>query len=86
LYSDLDQSTIEIVDAFEDIIYVRCMSNVITTSGDLIKANVYVISDKFRHKLSDMPWSLAIFRDESLGRYLEVCERFYEEYNSKHMA
>lgn len=81
LYTVLDQSSINILDEFEDQIYSRCERD-ITTSKNIIKAQVYVLSDQYRDILSEEPWVLEQFTDQYLDKYLKACKKFFRGYKS----
>lgn len=75
LYTDMDQSSINILDDFEDQIYSRRERD-ITTRKNIIKAQVYVLSDQYRGILSQEPWELEHFIHEYLDKYLKACKKF----------
>jgi gamma-glutamylcyclotransferase (GGCT)/AIG2-like uncharacterized protein YtfP len=84
LFTGLDSSTLTILDAFEDVIYERCEREVMTADNAFIKAQVYVISAEYRHRLSDIPWNLEKFRRNHLETYIKGCDLFLVKYNKVH--
>jgi len=86
LYTGLEQSTLKILDAFEDVIYTRSEKKVMTMDNVFINTQVYVISAESHYRLSDMPWSLEGFRRYHLKKYIKGCERFLAKYNREYKA
>jgi gamma-glutamylcyclotransferase (GGCT)/AIG2-like uncharacterized protein YtfP len=76
-YSELDRHTLEILDEFESDIYTRCSMPVMTAASVSVEAQVYVLSDQYRHLLLEDPWETEYFKQHFLTRYLESCRRFY---------
>jgi gamma-glutamylcyclotransferase (GGCT)/AIG2-like uncharacterized protein YtfP len=82
LYTGLDQSSINLLDDFEDQIYSRCERDV-TTRENIIKAQVYVLSDQYRDILSQEPWELEHFTHEYLDKYLKACKKFFRNHENR---
>lgn len=79
IYFDLEQSVIDVLDAFEDILYDRkCVD--VTCNNKKIKTQAYVVNNKFRNLLGDEPWCIDIFQKKHLTLYLESCRKFHFAY------
>ena len=72
LYKEIDDYSLELLDEFEDVLYERCLVDVLVEDEDKTEsAFVYVVADKYKHYLSNEVWSLRQFETESLGLYLQ---------------
>jgi gamma-glutamylcyclotransferase (GGCT)/AIG2-like uncharacterized protein YtfP len=76
IYFDLDPTSFEIIDRFEDEIYKRVMLPVQTAGRGLVEALAYVIPVNSRALLSEIPWSEDIFIKTHLTNYIEMCGRY----------
>lgn len=81
VYFDLDQSTLERLDYFEDDYYVRQNADVKFADETRVKVFVYVIKDNQLNLLSDRPWDESRFVAEHLDEYLVKVSAGMERYN-----
>lgn len=70
LFRDLDESTIERLDLFEDVMYQRCFVDV-QVNGKIEQAFVYVTQKEYEDCLLNQEWSLEEFRKKYLKLYLK---------------
>lgn len=70
VYFDLDESTLDRCDYFEDDYYLRQTVEVTLADLTRVEAFVYVIKDTDQSLLSDRPWDEAGFVAEHLDEYL----------------
>ena len=77
LYLDIDDATLECLDAFEDVLYQRQLL-VVRTLDAAVKAQVYIVADEYRKLLLPETWDIDQFTTRHLVRYLESCRRFYQ--------
>lgn len=76
IYFDLDQTSIEILDRFEDEIYERIVLPVETERLGVVEARAYVVPTNSKALLSERPWIEQEFKEEHLTDYVEMCGRF----------
>ena len=75
IYRLIDLTAFRRLDAFEGELYARTPVLVRTETGvDL--AMTYVLKDQYRHRLTDLPWSLETFRKTEKERFLKNYEGF----------
>lgn len=79
LYLDIDDIILECLDAFEDVLYQRQLLDV-KTCGTTVKAQAYIVADRYRGLLLPEPWDINEFVSKHLARYLESCQRFHQEF------
>lgn len=70
LYRDLDETVIEKLDQFEDVMYQRCLVDV-QVNNETEQAFVYVTQKEYEDCLLDQEWSLEEFRRKYLKLYLK---------------
>ncbi len=75
LYRDLDETAIQKLDQFEDVMYERCLVDV-EVESKTEQAFVYVTQKEFEACLLDQEWSLDEFRKKYLRLYLKRIANF----------
>lgn len=70
VHFDVDQSSLNLLDCFEDIIYQRQLVNVVLEDNKLVEAFVYVLKQDEKYCLSQEPWDEYHFRSHQLENYL----------------
>ncbi len=71
LYYGISTEDLASLDRFEGEYYVRRSVEVITgREGISCEAFAYVLSDRYRHLLSDRDWDPGFFREQDLHRFL----------------
>ncbi len=70
LYRDLDETAIEKLDQFEDVMYERCLVDV-QVNNETEQAFVYVTQKDYEDCLLDQEWSLEEFKSKYLKLYLK---------------
>jgi len=76
IYFDLDPTSVEILDKFEDEIYDRVTISVETSSRGSVQARAYVVPLSNKNLLSTTPWIAEDFIKIHLSDYVEMCKRF----------
>ena len=76
LVVDLDPSTVDALDLFEDDVYDRKPVSVSTGEGDAVESFTYVLSPKYIYLIVDEEWALSEFEKSHLDSYLVGCKRF----------
>lgn len=70
IYRDLDEATLEELDAYESDLYERVAVEATDVDGTQIECQAYVIPESQRHMLSDEPWDPVRFEKKELAKYL----------------
>ncbi len=76
LYREIDDISIERLDAFEGKLYSRVPVFVFKTDGTSLSAMTYVLRHFFYDRLTDHSWSLTEFKEKHLEDFLENFEGF----------
>lgn len=79
VYFDLDNRSLDFLDSFEDVLYVRTQTNVIC-DDQKIPAQVYVVGENYRDLLTKDPWDIRLFQEKHLDNYIRSCRMFHEQY------
>ena len=73
---DLDPSTVEALDCFEDDVYIKKPVSVSTAEGNSVSSFAYVLSPEYIYLLVDEEWVLSEFEKSHLDSYLVGCKKF----------
>jgi len=76
VWFDLDDSSMRMLDCFEDPLYEKQTLEVLSNSRGSINASAYVVPKHLEHTLTDQPWDASIFENRHLAQYVEMCKRF----------
>jgi len=76
LYFDVDESSLERLDAFEGGLYQRTPIMAEMTGGEICNAEAYVIRPRFRNHLSSSEWNAKEFVQKHLKAFLETYSGF----------
>jgi gamma-glutamylcyclotransferase (GGCT)/AIG2-like uncharacterized protein YtfP len=76
IYFDVDESSLERLDAFEGDLYQRTPVRVETEKEDIFNAETYIIKPKYRSCLSSKEWNLKEFARNHLAAFLETYSGF----------
>ena len=79
VYFGLDSRTLDLLDQFEDDVYVRREIWVHTAEGDSMQAYAYIIDPKERKSLSADSWDIGSFKKKYLANYLVACRAFHKQ-------
>lgn len=71
VYYDVDESSLQKLDAFEGALYRRTSVNIETESGEWVEAEAYVIRLNSRNRLTADAWDETEFRLKHLKKFLE---------------
>lgn len=77
LYLGVDDLVLDYLDAFEDILYER-QQLAVMTHNIIVRAQVYIVAERYRKLLLSEPWDIEEFKSKHLARYLESCRKFYK--------
>ena len=77
VYLGITQQTLELLDDFEDDMYVRQLITVRIQEGHEFNAYAYIIQPKDRAVLSGNPWVRETFVKDHLASYLAACRQFH---------
>jgi len=77
LYVNVDQESLELLNQFEDDLYIRQEISVTTTLGAHMVAYAYIIPSDQQFCLSANPWDRLHFETHHLQAYLEACKEFH---------
>ncbi len=83
VYFHIDSRTLEILDAFEDDVYIREHIEVEVEGNRSLLAYAYLIRPQDRACLTATPWHPEEFRSRHLVRYLEACKTFHREISER---
>ncbi len=70
LYSNLDTTSLSLLDEFEDILYTRQTVSV-NLPASTTSAFAYVLAEEYNDRLSEQEWSLREFEEHHLQSYLQ---------------
>jgi len=76
LYFDVDELSLERLDAFEGVLYQRTPILVEMEGEEIFNALAYVIKPKFRNYLSSSEWNVKEFAQKHLEAFLETYSSF----------
>ena len=76
LYSDIDTSSLELLDRFEGQYYQRESVTVMTGQGLHQPADTYIFRHEFTHLLTRELWDVEHFRQRHLNSFLELYQGF----------
>jgi gamma-glutamylcyclotransferase (GGCT)/AIG2-like uncharacterized protein YtfP len=79
LYLDIDEGSLQVMDEFEDDIYVRESIVVNTEYGKVASAWAYLIPDEFLGRLGAECWDQDVFMKRYGETYIVMCSRLREE-------
>lgn len=79
VFFDIDSTSLEILDQFENSIYERRIVEIHTISRAQVKARAYIVPVTAREALSELRWSADEFSRAHLANYVEMCRRFRAE-------
>ena len=79
VYYHIDRRTLEILDAFEDEVYIRERIEVEVQEGRSLEAYAYLIPPHYRDCLTSIPWQPDEFRSKHLVHYLDACKTFHRQ-------
>ncbi len=77
LYVNVGQESLELLDQFEDDLYIRQEITVSTTLGSTMEAYAYLIPPNQQFCLSPNSWDRRYFEQHHLKPYLEACKEFH---------
>ena len=76
IYFDVDELSLERLDAFEGGLYQRIKIQAETKEKEILSADAYVIKPKFRSHLSSLEWNIKEFAQKHLKTFLETYTGF----------
>lgn len=76
IYFDVDESSLERLDAFEGDLYQRTPVRVETEKDEILNAETYVIRPEYRGYLSSKEWNVKEFTHKHLEAFLETYQGF----------
>ena len=79
LYFDVDELSLERLDAFEGDLYQRTPVLTEMEGGEILNAEAYVIKPKFRNHLSSSEWNMKEFAQKHLETFLEAYSGFQKK-------
>ncbi len=79
IYFDVDEWSLERLDAFEGDLYQRIQIQAETKEKEILKADAYVIKPKFRSYLSSLEWNIKEFAQKHLKTFLETYSGFQKD-------
>jgi len=79
IYFDVDEWSLERLDAFEGDLYQRIQIQAETKEKEILKADTYVIKPKFRSNLSSLEWNIKEFAQKHLKTFLETYTGFQKD-------
>jgi len=80
IYFDVDERSLERLDAFEGDLYQRIEIMAETKEKKILSADAYVIKPKFRSYLSSQEWNMKEFAQKHLKTFLETYTGFQKNY------
>jgi gamma-glutamylcyclotransferase (GGCT)/AIG2-like uncharacterized protein YtfP len=78
IYFDVDEWSLERLDAFEGDLYQRIQIMAETKEKEILSADAYVIKPKFRSYLSSIEWNMKEFAQKHLKTFLETYSGFHK--------
>jgi len=79
IYFDVDELSLERLDAFEGDLYQRVPILAEMEGGEICNAEAYVIKPKFRNHLSSSEWNMKEFAQKHLEAFLETFSGFQKK-------
>ena len=76
IYFDVDELSLERLDAFEGDLYQRTPILAETEGGEIFNAEAYVIKPEYRGYLSSKEWNVKEFAQKHLEAFLETYSDF----------
>lgn len=76
LYFDVDEWSLERLDAFEGDLYQRTPVRTETKEKEIIHAETYIIKPKYRSCLSSKEWNVKEFAQKHLEAFLDTYQGF----------
>ena len=76
VYFDVDDASVQRLDAFEGTLYMRTEVNVETETREWVEAETYVMRWAERKRLTAEPWDELEFRDQHLAQFLSTYRGF----------
>ena len=76
IYFDVDELSLERLDAFEGDLYQRTPIRVETEKEDILNAETYVIKPRYRSCLSSKEWNAKEFARKHLASFLKTYSGF----------
>jgi len=76
IYFDVDELSLERLDAFEGDLYQRTPILAEMKSGEIFNVEAYVIKPKFRNYLSSSEWNIKEFTQKHLEAFLKTYSGF----------
>jgi gamma-glutamylcyclotransferase (GGCT)/AIG2-like uncharacterized protein YtfP len=76
IYFDVDELSLERLDAFEGDLYQRTPILAEIKGGEIINAETYIIKPKYRDFLSSKKWNVKEFAQKHLEAFLETYSGF----------
>jgi len=76
IYFDVDELSLERLDAFEGDLYQRTPILAEMEGGEIFNAEAYIIKPKFRNHLSSSEWNMKEFAQKHLEAFLETFSGF----------
>jgi gamma-glutamylcyclotransferase (GGCT)/AIG2-like uncharacterized protein YtfP len=77
LYADVDARSMELLDRFEGALYERRRVPVTTNGRTRVEAEVYVVPESRRDRLSAEAWDPDRFAAEQLASFVQSCRDFH---------
>lgn len=78
LYVEVDAQSLNLIDEFEDVVYIREKIFAKTCEGKFLDAYAYIISPDHVDCLSSEPWRQDYFLAHHLSKYLAGCREFHQ--------
>ena len=76
IYFDVDELSLELLDAFEGNLYQRVSIQAETKEKEILNAETYAIKSKFKSCLSSKEWDVKEFTQKHLEAFLETYSGF----------
>ncbi len=76
VYREVDEATLRVLDRFEDWLYERHVVSVGLDGGGVVRADAWIVPERFWGELDGRPWDVAGFERAHLPDYLEMCRSF----------
>jgi gamma-glutamylcyclotransferase (GGCT)/AIG2-like uncharacterized protein YtfP len=76
IYFDVDESSLERLDAFEGDLYQRTPILAEMEGGEIFNVQAYVIKPQFGNHLSSLEWNVVEFAQKHLKAFLETYSGF----------
>lgn len=74
----LNDSNIDLLDEYEDILYDRKSVTVALTNKHQVLCETYIVKPEYRHLLSDQAWSNDKFREQHLEKFVSKLTEYYQ--------